>query len=405
MKRLAGAVCLILFMAYGSAAAQELDGKWYGSLNSSSSDGETRNTKVYMVLMQNGAELTGTFGPSPNKQFAIQNGKIVGNKLTFDLPNEVNGGAGAHFTLTLVNGGLKGEFKAENRDRKISIHAAVDMRRITSAPEEQEIADAEKKVLEEEIAQKAEMVKVLGAKFSFETKLVKGAPYSATAEAETIQPLADGNRISSKTTTVVYRDSEGRTRRESPARKQGLPPEIFISDPAAGVNYVLEPVNRTAIKVEFHAKDLEKMQIGMKLEEAKQQEMKRRTSESVPVVRTEEGVAIKSQPLNESLGKQMIEGVECEGTRTTVTIAAGRVGNDLPIKIVREQWYSPELQVLVMTRQHDPRSGETTYRLTNINRSEPDRSLFEVPGDYKVEMETVKGPMKMKSPAKPEEEQ
>ena len=86
----------------------------------------------------------------------------------------------------------------------------------------------------------------------------------------------------------------------------------------------------------------------------------------------------------ESLGKQIIEGVEAEGTRTTVTIAAGEIGNERAIEIVNERWYSPELQVVVMTKRSDPRAGETVYKLTNINRSEPAKSLFEIPADYTV---------------------
>ena len=90
------------------------------------------------------------------------------------------------------------------------------------------------------------------------------------------------------------------------------------------------------------------------------------------------------QKKTESLGTQTIEGVTAEGTRATLTIPAGEIGNTLPIEIVDETWYSPELQINVMTRHRDPRSGETTYRLTNVSRSEPDRSLFEVPADYTV---------------------
>ena len=86
----------------------------------------------------------------------------------------------------------------------------------------------------------------------------------------------------------------------------------------------------------------------------------------------------------EQLGKQTIEGVEAEGTRATTTIPAGEIGNERPIVITSERWYSPELQTVVMTRRSDPRQGETTYRLTNINRSEPPRSLFEVPADYTI---------------------
>src|SRR5262249_31674757 len=86
----------------------------------------------------------------------------------------------------------------------------------------------------------------------------------------------------------------------------------------------------------------------------------------------------------ESLGTQTIEGVNAEGARATLTIPAGEIGNTLPIEVVDETWYSPELQIMVMVKHRDPRSAETTYRMTNINRSEPDRSLFEVPADYTV---------------------
>jgi hypothetical protein len=80
----------------------------------------------------------------------------------------------------------------------------------------------------------------------------------------------------------------------------------------------------------------------------------------------------------------LVEGVEAEGTRTTVTIPAGAMGNERPLLIVSERWYSAELQTVVMTKHSDPRFGDTTYRLTNISRSEPDHSLFELPADYKV---------------------
>jgi hypothetical protein len=107
----------------------------------------------------------------------------------------------------------------------------------------------------------------------------------------------------------------------------------------------------------------------------------------------------------ESLGRQTIEGVQAEGSRTTVTIPAGAIGNERPIQVVSERWYSPELQTLVMTRHSDPRFGETTYRLTNVSRSEPDHSLFEVPAGYKI---TDRGDMErrmmLKSPAPPQQQ-
>lgn len=231
-----------------------------------------------------------------------------------------------------------------------------------------------------------------GAHFAFETKVVKGAPYSAEAVTETVQTLTDGNRIRSKTAAVVARDNEGRTRREMGGQERGPAKVIFINDPVAGANYVLEPDTRTARKLEFaqfHGNgavvqfhtEVEKVLGSVKQQDdvlIAHHNLIRRASDATP-------------PVRESLGKQVIEGVEAEGTRTTITIPAGEIGNELPINIVSEQWYSPELQVLVLTKHSDPRMGETVYRLTRINRGEPDRALFEVPADYTVTAE--RGPV------------
>jgi hypothetical protein len=105
------------------------------------------------------------------------------------------------------------------------------------------------------------------------------------------------------------------------------------------------------------------------------------------------------EPKIEKLGKQMIEGVEAEGQRATITIPAGEIGNEQPILIVSESWYSPDLQVTVMTRHSDPRMGETVYKLTNINRAEPPASLFQVPSDYTVKEAVEPGMKKTSSPA------
>jgi hypothetical protein len=86
----------------------------------------------------------------------------------------------------------------------------------------------------------------------------------------------------------------------------------------------------------------------------------------------------------ETLGKRTFDGIEAEGTRTVSTIPAGSIGNERPIEIVSERWYSAELQTVVMTRHSDPRTGDNVYRLENINRTEPQANLFQVPADYTV---------------------
>jgi hypothetical protein len=279
---------------------------------------------------------------------------------------------------------------------------------------------AEKAAAEVNTQIAGEMFKVLMPKFGFEAKLVKGAPYSATVESGTVQTLADGNRITKKSTATVYRDGEGRTRRENSVNAQGVATEVFINDPVAGANYVFDTQTRVAVKspaVNLMKADLDALKVKMVRAQEMSQEMKPEAREKLQMQMKEEvervqvkeraaqeagKAAKKPKPVTESLGKQMIEGVECEGTRTTITLPAGLVGNDLPINIVSEEWYSPELQVLVLTRQNDPRTGETTYRLTNVNRGEPDHSLFEVPGDYTIKNDSL---YKVKLDKKPEEQE
>ena len=241
----------------------------------------------------------------------------------------------------------------------------------------------------------------LAAEMSAGGKLVKGAPYSAQAVTESTQVLSDGNRLVNKSTATVYRDSEGRTRREQTLRAIGAfanggePPQtIFINDPVAGTSYMLDP--RTHI-----ARKMPPMRFKFEFKTPPPADKEGGAPPGAPppdrVEFEREVIAGKTPPETkfiwgwqnyvarpESLGRQTIEGVEAEGTRSTVTIPAGEIGNERPIEIVNERWYSPELQTVVMTRQSDPRFGEASYRLTNIDRSEPAKSLFEIPTDYTV---------------------
>jgi hypothetical protein len=81
------------------------------------------------------------------------------------------------------------------------------------------------------------------------------------------------------------------------------------------------------------------------------------------------------------------QGMAAEGTRVTTTIPIGAVGNDRPILVVAERWYSRELLINLRTERHDPRTGDVIFQLTNIRRTEPQRSIFQVPAGY-----TIKNP-------------
>ena len=290
----------------------------------------------------------------------------------------------------------------------------------------------------------------VSSEMSIDGKVVKGAPYSAQAVTEMVQTLADGNRIVRRTTASVYRDGEGRTRREQTLNAVGAysasgdaPQTIFINDPVGQVNYILDAKNHTARKIDMsgvsilrkklpegaaanseqHQKEMAEMKAHVaqadaaRSQEGKSQEgvnfeyhqkamaeLKAHMQTDTAVVAGGPGVSFEhtfttkldgKNTKKESLGKQTIEGVEAEGTRYITTIAAGVVGNELPISIVAESWYSPELQAVVMSKHSDPRVGENTYRLTGINRGEPAHSLFELPADYTVK-ETVSPNMRYK---------
>jgi len=180
---------------------------------------------------------------------------------------------------------------------------------------------------------------------------------------------------------------------------------IHINDPVAGTAFMLNPKDRTASKMMVKINmDLRKpgfgsgasggVGVGVGVGVGASSSGDTVTVHVPPMPPPPPGVGIgmarmsaetlKGQVNKESLGTQTIEGVQAEGTRTTLTIPAGQIGNEQPIQVINERWYSPELRVVVMTRHSDPRTGEEVYKLTNINRSEPSHQLFEVPSDYTV---------------------
>jgi len=217
-----------------------------------------------------------------------------------------------------------------------------------------------------------DMMGFVGFEAGLGGKTVTGAPFSATFSSKTTQVLADGNQINRNSTGTFARDSQGRTRRDMTlpaigrfaASGQSSPPHaIFINDVVAGTQYVLQPDQKIARQTQGrrwngHARGKPQGDASV--------------TENRPGVTTT------------SLGTQTINGVLAEGTRTTRTIPAGAIGNEKPIVITTERWYSPDLQTFVLIKRSDPYVGESEFQLTNIQRQEPDVSLFQVPADYTV---------------------
>ncbi len=210
------------------------------------------------------------------------------------------------------------------------------------------------------------------------------APYSAVRENSSVQTLADGTHIAHKSISEkIYRDSEGRLRTERPICQGAAGTTdasyIEIRDPVSGFAYVLDEQNGIAHR--YALKAIQATPHPMPAPNA---------TVAQPVLRSVAPSHDVPRPsmTSEALGSQTMEGVSVEGTRTTEIIPEGLLGNDRPITIVRENWTSPDLKVSVLMTSKDPRFGEHTMRLTNIELSEPILALFQPPPGYKIVDET-----------------
>jgi len=206
-------------------------------------------------------------------------------------------------------------------------------------------------------------------------KVVKGAPFSATAVSEHTQTLADGNHISRKTQSNLFRDSQGRFRKEQtlPAFASGQSKSVvIINDPVAATGYMLQTDKKIAFQM---TKPNGK---GPQGPDGADGDWKAKFA-----AREEKEIADGTLKVD-NLGTQTIAGVVAQGTRRTRTIPAGRMGNEKAITIVSEQWYSNDLQIVVSSKHSDPSFGDSSFTLTSIQRTEPAASLFTVPSDYTV---------------------
>ncbi len=203
-----------------------------------------------------------------------------------------------------------------------------------------------------------------------EGKTVTGIPLKAQIVLTHENTLSDGNHISRTTQTTLYRDSQGRVRREmtvdasTPATASVKHTIIMINDPVSGKRYMLDPANKTAREMPSppHGPDDHP-------DRPAGEALKKMLSKDVQ---------------RDQLGTKTIEGYPATGERVTRTIAAGEIGNEKPIEVVTERWFSTDMQLPVLVVHTDPLMGTATTKVTSVTRGEPDASLFQVPSDYKI---------------------
>lgn len=257
------------------------------------------------------------------------------------------------------------------------------------------------------------------------TQAVKNSPFTADEVNESVQTLGDGNRIVRSSTGKIYRNSDGRVRRDTSGGVGGMLGTTYsvangvsILNPSIGQKYLLDSKLKTAQVVELTQAQKELAIVSAKtaVERAAVEQQRAKLNATVrgeletklraasPVVSgtvsgnyatiiTGSGRGgllthttappSKYETRTEELGTRVIEGVSAEGTRKITTIPAGDIGNERPIEIVYERWYSKELGMVVFSKNSDPRFGEQTYKLTNLIRTEPDPSLFSIPTEYR----------------------
>ena len=240
-----------------------------------------------------------------------------------------------------------------------------------------------------------------GFAFKENAETVKDQPYQAQASTEIKQTLADGSHIVQNTTATVARDSEGRTVRTQKLSTIG--PWKSKSDSSEGsattLTSIFDPVAKMHIDYTSDTKVAHVLPFPPDLPSGTPTTIQAQGfsvgSSATPAVNMTFSVQnrigssasekAEDDAKTETLGTKTIEGIQVTGTRTLSTIPAGTIGNEKDIVIKRETWYSPDLKLVIQSTQDDPRFGETTYSLTNIQRNEPDETLFQIPAGYKVE--------------------
>ncbi len=209
------------------------------------------------------------------------------------------------------------------------------------------------------------------------TAPVIGAPFSATATVQSATTFLDGNRtVRGNITRRLYRDSHGRTRVDELSTPAGstdspMPGGITINDPVAGKQYRLQPQQKTFNEAPWRGASAIHPPVA------------------APTPSTRMALQIgyfQGAPESEcntvSLGEQVVDGIKVVGTRVDHTIPAGTFGTQKPIDISVQQWFSPDLGVIIQTTRRSSIGSEHINRLEQLVRAEPDAALFTVPPDY-----------------------
>ncbi len=208
-----------------------------------------------------------------------------------------------------------------------------------------------------------------GSVIRFVGQVVKGAPFSGTGVTTFSETLSNGNTITRANCVKIYRDADGRTRREETPNSSACsatPRFIVITDPVAGTESILNPANNTYRQ--FKLRTPPNAGANRPPHAPGGNAANVQTGPATPPTITVPGTALVAN-----------------GTQTTITIPAGQIGNAQPIVITSTRYFSSDLQVVVSSTRMDPLRGNTSYTLTNVSTNAPDPSLFTIPAGYTLQ--------------------
>jgi hypothetical protein len=194
-----------------------------------------------------------------------------------------------------------------------------------------------------------------------------GRPFTARDHIVWTRNLEDGTVTNTELYALVARDGQGRIYREHRSfvplnsKRESRQFDLLILDPVSHSRTTCIIATRRCVVESYHA---------------------RTTFSLNPDGLFDHGMRFLSRI---NLGHDEIDGMDVNGTRETLQIAAGAVGNNQTLVSTRDFWYSAALQVNLQVTRKDPRIGMQVLQLVDLSITEPDPKIFQVPSGFLVQ--------------------
>lgn len=205
--------------------------------------------------------------------------------------------------------------------------------------------------------------------------MIPGQPFRAKIEAQVTRRLPDGTTMALKYYALEARDDSGRVYREArdmiaaDSSMESALMRTYVYDGKTSLISICTPSRQTCQQMPLQPPP-EEEQLGP----------------------SKDG---KSVLARESLGTKTMDGLQVIGTRETRTFNPGAFGNDKPVIVTKEFWYSPRLEFNLSVTRSDPRSGSQKLEVTDLKLGDPGSEWFAIPAGYRIVTERAMGPRPM----------